>query len=100
MVAVYRPDPEIIADNRWNPLWQNSWSLKTQLGSHWPPGLPKSTAVEVEYAYGADGRISVSARVPSIRYSRRIEIQRNAGRDLTDLDTWRGKLCKGSGTAS
>jgi molecular chaperone DnaK len=65
-----------------------------------PPGLPKSTAVEVEYAYGADGRISVSARVPSIRYSRRIEIQRNAGRDLTDLDTWRGKLCKACNPSS
>jgi hypothetical protein len=20
-----------------NPLWQNSWSLKTKLGSRWPP---------------------------------------------------------------
>jgi molecular chaperone DnaK (HSP70) len=61
-----------------------------------PPGLPKNTAVEVEYAYGADGRISVSARVPSIRYSRRVEIQRNAGRDLNDLNAWRTRLCKGS----
>ncbi|MCE5267943.1 MAG: Hsp70 family protein [Planctomycetaceae bacterium] len=58
-----------------------------------PSGLPKNTAVEVEYAYGADGRISVSARVPSIRYSRRVEIQRNAGRHLGDLDTWRARLC-------
>jgi molecular chaperone DnaK len=58
-----------------------------------PPGLPKSTPIEVEYAYGADGRISVSARVPSIRYSRHVEIQRNAGRDLSSLDTWRDRLC-------
>jgi len=63
-----------------------------------PPGLPKSTAVEVEYAYSADGRITVSARVPSIRYSERVEIQRNAGRDLSDLDTWRARLCERSGT--
>jgi molecular chaperone DnaK len=58
-----------------------------------PPGLPKDTPVEVEYAYTADGRISVFARVPSIRYSRQVEIQRNAGRDLSDLDTWRERLC-------
>ena len=58
-----------------------------------PAGLPQNTAVEVEYAYGADGRISVSARVPSIRYSQRVEIQRNAGRDLSDLGAWRARLC-------
>ena len=58
-----------------------------------PPGLPQNTAVEVEYAYGADGRISVSARIPSIRYSQRVEIQRNAGRDLSDLGAWRARLC-------
>ena len=63
-----------------------------------PPGLPKSTAVEVEYAYGADGRISVAARVPSIRYSQRIEIQRNAGRELNDLATWRDRLCGTTGS--
>ncbi|MFZ1935203.1 MAG: Hsp70 family protein [Thermoguttaceae bacterium] len=59
-----------------------------------PSGLPQSTEIEVEYAYGADGRISVSARVPSVRYSQRVEIQRNAGRDLKNLDAWRAKLCK------
>ena len=26
------------ASKRRNPLWQNSWSLKTRLGSRWPPG--------------------------------------------------------------
>jgi molecular chaperone DnaK len=58
-----------------------------------PAGLPKNTAVEVEYAYGADGRISVCARVPSIRFTQHVEIQRNAGRDLSDLDQWRTRLC-------
>ena len=65
-----------------------------------PPGLPLNTAVDVEYAYSADGRISVSARVPSIRYSERVEIRRNADRDLSDLDTWRDRLCKGAGASS
>jgi molecular chaperone DnaK len=61
-----------------------------------PAGLPNNTAVEVEYAYSANGRISVCARVPSIRFSKHVEIQRNAGRDLSDLDTWRDRLCRGS----
>ena len=65
-----------------------------------PPGLPKNTAVEVEYAYRADGRISVSARVPSIRYSQHVEIQRNAGRNLSDLDAWRSRLCGHSDTST
>ncbi len=33
-----RDSESVKASNRRNPLWQNSWSLKTKLGSHWPPG--------------------------------------------------------------
>ena len=45
-----------------------------------PPGLPQGTPIEVEYTYAANGRISVSARVPTIRHSARVEIKRdNAG---------------------
>jgi hypothetical protein len=64
-----------------------------------PPGLPQNTAVEVEYAYHANGRISVSARIPSVRYSQYVEIQREIGRDLGDIDVWRARLC-GHATAS
>jgi molecular chaperone DnaK len=58
-----------------------------------PPGLPMSTPVEVEYAYHANGRIAVSARVPSVRYSQRVEIKRDAARSLGDLGAWRARLC-------
>jgi molecular chaperone DnaK len=58
-----------------------------------PPGLPKGSAVEVEYAYHANGRIAVSARVPTVRYSQRVEIKRDAARSLDDLNTWRARLC-------
>jgi molecular chaperone DnaK (HSP70) len=58
-----------------------------------PPGLPKNTPVEVEYAYHANGRISVSARVPSIRYSQRVEIERETAQNLCDLNVWRARLC-------
>ncbi len=58
-----------------------------------PPGLPKGTPVEVEYAYHANGRISVLARVPSVRYSQSVEIQREAAQNLCDLNVWRARLC-------
>ncbi len=58
-----------------------------------PPGLPKGSGIEVEYTYAANGRISVRARVPSVRQSASVEIHRNQSRDLEDLETWRKRLC-------
>jgi molecular chaperone DnaK len=58
-----------------------------------PPGLPKNSPVEVEYAYHANGRIAVSARVPTVRCSQHVEIKRDSARSLDDLDTWRARLC-------
>jgi molecular chaperone DnaK len=57
-----------------------------------PPGLAQGTPVEVEYAYAANGRLSVAARIPSIRYSRHVEIDRDQARHLGDLKTWRERL--------
>ena len=47
-----------------------------------PPGLPQGTPIEVEYRYAANGRISVFARVPSVRYSAHVEINRDEVRNL------------------
>jgi molecular chaperone DnaK len=57
-----------------------------------PPGLPQGTPIEVEYAYAANGRISVLARIPTVRQSARVEIKRNQARQLEDLETWRRRL--------
>jgi molecular chaperone DnaK len=57
-----------------------------------PPGLPAGTRVEVEYHYASNGRISVAARVPGVRQSAHVEIQRDDSRDLRDLDHWRRVL--------
>jgi molecular chaperone DnaK (HSP70) len=64
-----------------------------------PAGMPQDTAIEVEYSYHANGRLSVSARIPSVRYSQRVEIKRNADRNLGDLPGWQARLC-GRSTAS
>ena len=58
-----------------------------------PPGLPKGTQIEVRYSYSADGRISVSARVPSTRQSATVELKRTNSRELGSLETWRHKMC-------
>jgi molecular chaperone DnaK (HSP70) len=58
-----------------------------------PLGLPRNTPVEVEYTYHANGRLSVAARVPSVRYSQHVEIQRETNRNLGDLNLWQSQLC-------
>ncbi|NUQ62014.1 MAG: Hsp70 family protein [Pirellulales bacterium] len=57
-----------------------------------PPGLPAGARLVVEYRYAANGRISVAARVPSVRYSAFVEIERDQAPDLEDLAAWREKL--------
>ncbi len=57
-----------------------------------PPGLPPKCNIAVEYAYAANGRISVVARVPSVRHSAQVEIQRSQPSSSEDLKAWRARL--------
>ena len=57
-----------------------------------PGGLAQGTRIEVEYRYAANGRISVAARIPSVRYSAQVEIRRDEARNLDNLETWRARL--------
>jgi molecular chaperone DnaK len=59
-----------------------------------PPGLPQGSHVEVEYGYAANGRVSIIARVPSVRQSAHVEIHRDQFRNLEDLETWHKRLCR------
>ncbi len=56
------------------------------------PGLPKGTAIQVEYSYASNGRISVSARIPQSRQSAHVELQRGGSHTLENLETWRARL--------
>jgi hypothetical protein len=58
-----------------------------------PPGLPRGARVQVEYRYASNGRISISARVPAVRQSAHVEIERERSEDLHDLAAWRKRLC-------
>lgn len=57
-----------------------------------PPGLPKGTPIEVDYQYATNGRLTVAARVPSVRLSAHVRIERKGPDDLDDLDEWFRKL--------
>ena len=57
-----------------------------------PAGLPMGTPIQVEFSYEANGRITVSARVPSVRQSAHVEIERDQDRDLESLHIWRSRL--------
>ncbi|MBN2294852.1 MAG: Hsp70 family protein [Pirellulales bacterium] len=58
-----------------------------------PPGLPQGARIEVEYQYAANGRLSVSARVPSTRQSAHVTIERKRKATVESLDAWRNRLC-------
>ncbi len=58
-----------------------------------PPGLPKGTKVEVAYRYLANGRLAVSASVPSTGHSAGVEIQRARSLAGTTLAAWKAELC-------
>ncbi|MEA1950030.1 MAG: Hsp70 family protein, partial [Planctomycetota bacterium] len=58
-----------------------------------PPDLPQGARIEVEYQYAANGRLSVSARVPSTRQSAQVTIERKRKSTVESLDAWRNRLC-------
>lgn len=57
-----------------------------------PEGLPKNTPVFVTFQYAADGRLSVSAELPTVEVQARIAIQRSSGMSEEQLTFWRERI--------
>jgi molecular chaperone DnaK len=57
-----------------------------------PRDLPKGTPVEVEYRYLANGRLAISAWVPSTGHSAKVEIDRDHTALSGNLDVWKAAL--------
>ncbi len=57
-----------------------------------PHDLPKGTPVEVEYRYLANGRLAVSAWVPSTGHSAKVEIDRDHTALSGSLGAWKAAL--------
>ena len=53
-----------------------------------PPGLPKGAPIEVRYAFGADGRVEVSAKDQTGGKEAKIHIERGGGLDDQQVDSY------------
>ncbi len=60
-----------------------------------PEGLPKGTRVEVGFAYQSNGRLDVSASLPSIGKNASLELDRKFGLSSKQLDKWRRIIADG-----
>ncbi len=57
-----------------------------------PPGLPKGTEVDVCYRYLANGRLAVSARIPTTGHAAGVEIERGHAVVEGSLSRWKERL--------
>lgn len=62
-----------------------------------PPNLLAGTAVEVVFRYGADGRLTVKARLPDLQQEATSEIERVSGMSGESLQKWNQRLRNGDG---
>jgi molecular chaperone DnaK len=69
--------------------------LGTCIISDLPPGLPRGEKVIVEYRYESNGLIQVSARIPSIRRTANVQLNREEAENLDSLDAWRKRIQQG-----
>jgi len=60
-----------------------------------PPNLPAATAVDVFFNYGDDGRLHVTATVPSIGTKTEMIIERESGLSALDIDYWANRVNAG-----
>lgn len=60
-----------------------------------PPHLPAATAVDVFFNYGDDGRLHVTAALPSIGTKAEMTIERESGLSNQDLEYWTHRVHAG-----
>lgn len=57
-----------------------------------PPDLPAATPVDVFFNYGADGRLHVTAALPTVGTKAEMTIERESGLSAGDLTYWAGRI--------
>jgi molecular chaperone DnaK len=60
-----------------------------------PPGLPQGSVVEVQFDYAANGRLAVTAALPSQNRTATLVIERASGMTDDDLNAWTEHLAAG-----
>jgi molecular chaperone DnaK len=76
-----------------------SGNNSTPIGKCTVSGLPADvkagTEIEVTFRYRANGRIRVSAQIPSIGKEAKLDIERTSGLDDAQLDYWKNRIDAG-----
>ena len=57
-----------------------------------PPDLPAATPVDVFFNYGDDGRLHVTAALPTVGTKAQMTIERESGLSAEDLTYWAGRI--------
>ena len=74
---------------------QNAINIGKCVVTELPQGLPSGTAVEVEFEYNQNGRLTVSAWVPNIDRDAKLDLDRSAGLTGEALADWKKKIDQG-----
>lgn len=64
-----------------------------------PPGLPATTPVEVKFRYETNGRLAVTAWIPSVETQAELTIERSDGLSAEDIEKWSSWIEAGCGTS-
>lgn len=61
-----------------------------------PPGLPAGTRVKVTFAYATNGRLTVTAELPTVQSQATMTVERASGLTDDDLEKWRRWIAAGA----
>ncbi len=70
----------------------NATLLGTCVVRDLPPGLPAGTRIEVEYRYAGNGTLAVEERLPDLRQSASLGIDRALGLTEVQLCGWEARV--------
>lgn len=70
----------------------NATAIGKCIVDHLPDDTPKGTFVDVQFDYGQDGRLTVSARIPEFKKAAELTMNRSAGMSTDDFSLWRTKI--------
>ncbi len=75
---------------------RNATKIGACVVSNLPEGLPAKTAVEVQFQYLENGRLTVDAKIPNTEVQATLEIERAAGLSEEKMESWEKWIAEGA----
>ena len=75
---------------------RNATKIGACVVSNLPEGLPAKTAVEVQFQYLENGRLTVDAKIPNTEIQATLEIERAAGLSEEKMESWKKWITEGA----